>query len=149
MMPLGPELTQVLSAAQWEAARQGKEKTDSGHLLLGLFHTPLTPAARVLASLGVQPKPERLASPPTPSDDVWPPPIPVSALTHRLAREGDQILRFAEQEAETRGDSVLGPEHLILGLLREKHCLGAMLLYTHGLTAEKLRPLLFAIRRPG
>lgn len=134
----------ILNAAQWEADRQGRTEADSGHLLLGLFHTPLSAAARVLVSLGVQPKPDRLASgTPTISDNVWPPPIPVPALPRRLAREGEQILRFAQQEADARGDAIAGPEHLVLGLLRQRHCLGAMLLNAHGLTAEKLRPLLF------
>ena len=133
-----------MNAAQWEAAQQGRAAVDSGHLLLGLFHPPLTAAARVLALLGVEPKQDRLASGmPAASDDVWPPPIPVPALSIRLTREGEQVLTLATQEAETRGDDIIAPEHLVLGLLRQRHGLGAVLLTVHGLTTDKLRPLLF------
>jgi ATP-dependent Clp protease ATP-binding subunit ClpA len=143
MITLKPEVVRILNAAQWEAARMGKQEADSGHLLLGLFYPPQTQAVRVLASLGVQPKQERLCVVTETTDDVWPPAVPVPVLPRCLAPECDHVLRLAQQEAEAQGAASVGAAHLVIGLLREKCGLGAMLLYAYGLTVGKVAPLLY------
>jgi len=136
------ELMHVLSAAQWEASRQRRSEVAPAHLLLGLFHPPLTGAGRALLALGVQPKPGR-ALPQEASEEIWPPPIPLLPQVMPLAREAARVLKLAEQEAASRGESELTPAHLVIGLLAAGRGDTCLLLRMHGISPTGARSALF------
>jgi len=139
-----PEMAHVLSAAQWEASRQCCSEVAPAHLLLGLFHPPLTGAGRALLAFGVRPKPGRTL-PQEVGDEVWPPPIPLLPLVMPLAPEAARVFRLAEQEAVTRGETELTPAHLVVGLLAAGRGDTRLLLQIHGITLLKARSALFGI----
>jgi len=141
-MTQSPELRHVLSAAQWEAGRQRCPEVAPAHLLLGLFHPPLTGAGRALLALGVRPKPGR-PLPQESNEEVWPPPIPLLPQVMPLAPEAARVLRLAGQEAAARSETELTPAHLVVGLLALGRGDTCLLLRMHGITLLKARCALF------
>ena len=137
-----PELAHVLSAAQWEASRQRCSEIAPAHLLLALFHPPLTGTGRALLALGVRPKPGR-ALPQEAGEEVWPPPIPLLPQIMPLAPEAARVFLLAEQEAATRRETELTPAHLVVGLLALGRGDTCLLLQMHGISLPKARSALF------
>ena len=154
MMP-DDEMRHVLDAAQAEADRQ---KTDiaAAHLLLGLFHPPMSAGGRVLMGLGVQPKQEKLTGAPgaspwaeaAPDETVWPPPVARASTVPprdiRLSREAAVVIALAEREAQSRADTRLTPAHLIIGLLEHRSGSASLLLRMHQITTDSARRSLYA-----
>lgn len=60
-------------------------------------------------------------------------------MFERFTERARQVVVFAQQEARDLGHNYIGTEHLLLGLLREKHCLGARTLASAGVTLEDAR----------
>ena len=137
-----PELAHVLSAAQWEARGQRCSEVAPAHLLLALFHPPLTGAGRALLAFGVQPKPGR-ALPQEAGEEVWPPPVPLLPLVMPLTPEAARVLRLAESEAAARREAELTPAHLVVGLLALGRGDTCLLLRMHGISLPKARAALF------
>ena len=50
-----------------------------------------------------------------------------------------QVISFAIEEAEKLKDKKVGTEYLLLGILREKHCIAEQVLRALGLTLDKTR----------
>src|SRR5262249_48673928 len=56
-----------------------------------------------------------------------------------LSNECKRVLAFAAEESERLSNRHIGPEHLLLGLLREKKCFAAEILGERGVRLESVR----------
>jgi ATP-dependent Clp protease ATP-binding subunit ClpA len=125
--------------ARYEAGQTGSPTIESGHLLLGalrevgLWYQLFLPAPGSLDA--IRGEVERQVA----RGEA------VSAGTNvdlPFAEETKLALTFALEEAERMGQPRMGPEHLLLGLLREKNCLAARLMRARGADAERARRIL-------
>lgn len=69
-------------------------------------------------------------------------------MFERFARDARAAVALAEQEARELGDGVIGPEHLLVGVLRSAGRDLTALCVGHGLTVEALRLDLAEAGRP-
>jgi RNA polymerase sigma factor (sigma-70 family) len=126
----------VVFFAQEETARLGENRVRPEHLLLGLLQVPDGTGARVLVErLGISL--ERLRS------EIEP------QLTRGEGYRRDQDMQLTErtrgvidlswEEAQSLGHTVIGTEHLLLGLLREEDGLAAQVLRALGADLESAR----------
>jgi hypothetical protein len=98
-----------------EARAMGSDVVGSEHLLLGVLRSGDHAAARVLRDLGVSLEVARTAAQPTLVEGRPPEP----AGTDGISTYARSVLEQSLREAVVRGESHLGPEHLLLALLRE------------------------------
>ena len=56
-----------------------------------------------------------------------------------LSNECKRILAYTTEEAERLNSANIGPEHLLLGILREEKNMAAQVLYGHGLKLAVIR----------
>ena len=132
--------TRVRSAlirARDEAQRRQHESVGTEHLLLGLLTEEDALVMDVLENLGANPmalqqaveavvtdgKPDRVRT------------IPDLPYTPRARVVLDQAIATAHEF----GDGYVGTQHLLLGLMRERHGIAAQTLTAAGLTEPKLR----------
>lgn len=135
--PFTPRLARVVELAPREAARAGHERVGTGHLLLGLVREANSVAVRALSALGASPADVRrevirqLRNPPkrsgreeTPRRPARPEPSGTASsasLPHdRFTNSGRRVVLLAADEAGGLGRSHVEPEHLLLGVLRER-----------------------------
>jgi hypothetical protein len=99
-----------------EARAMGAEVVGSEHLLLGILRSGGHEAARVLNDLGVSLDDARAAAQPTLVDgkDHSEP-----AGKDGISTYARSVLEQSLREAVARGEGYIGPEHLLLALLRE------------------------------
>lgn len=123
----------ALFFARYEVTRLGATSIETEHLLLGVMRENKGLAAQILAPLpqesirrGIDGRSgfrEKISA----SVEV-----PFSAETKR-------VLNFAAEEADRLLHSYIGPEHLVLALLREENSVAASILTTHGLRLDDVR----------
>jgi hypothetical protein len=65
-----------------------------------------------------------------------------------LADDAKRVLTFGAEEAERMGHKHIGPEHLLLGMLREGGSLAARLLRQHGIELGLTRARIAAVTHP-
>ena len=114
----------VIFFARYEALQYGSQVISPEHILLGLMREDKTISARYFPyrkSLTVEAirreVEERI---------VLRERIPQSAELH-LAAETKRILAFANEESQFLKNRHIGPEHLLLGLVRQEHvCISAL-----------------------
>ncbi len=70
-------------------------------------------------------------------------------MFERFSEQTHQVVGLAGEEAEGLGHRYLGPEHLLLGILREGASGAARLLRSHGMRLEAARDGLLALARQG
>jgi len=119
---------------RYEASQWGSPYIETEHLLLGLLREDKALANRLLGSYAAvelirEQIEERMAPRAKVSTSVDLP------LSHGCKR----ALAYGAEEAERRKHKHIGPEHLLLGVLREQTCLAAELLRQRGVTLERLR----------
>jgi ATP-dependent Clp protease ATP-binding subunit ClpA len=118
--------------ARYEAVQFGSPCIDTEHLLLGLLREYrglpelLPPEAREEIRAKIASGTQVRKNIPTPVD------LPLTNKTKRA-------LNYAADEATRLNHKWIGPEHLLLGLLREKEGLAAQILQSRGLDIDKLR----------
>src|SRR5581483_7684642 len=61
------------------------------------------------------------------------------SLFERFTERARQIVVLAQEEARTLKHDHIGPEHLLLGLLREQQGMGAKVLESFDITVERVR----------
>lgn len=124
---------QVLGLAQQEAAQLGNNYVGTEHLLLGLIHDGDGIAARVLISLGLTESNIRAR---------------MEAFIVRGGEIGDELsytprakraIELALQESVQMGQSYVGTEHLLLGLLLEAEGIAAQVLNSLGVDVDTAR----------
>lgn len=126
------ETKMVLQKAVAEAEEAGMELVDTEHLLLALA-ADLGTVGKILNEIGIKPdeliKELRLSIPRERKE------IEEIDLSPRVKK----ILELAFEEARGLKHNYVGPEHLMLGLLREGEGVAYQILQQHGLTLDKLR----------
>jgi hypothetical protein len=124
----------VVGRANDEASRLGHRYVGTEHLLLGLFHDPSGVAARMLVAAGA----ERDA---------------VRAEAERIVGRGEgggadqrpltprsrKVFELALREARDLQAEAPGPEHVLLGLLREGKGVAVQVLVALGVDVRELR----------
>src|SRR5438128_5649591 len=125
----------ALFFARYEASRMGTTSIETEHILLGLIreHKGLVPQILKLANVSpadirAEIEGRAVSEPKIPSNVE----IPFTADTKRA-------LCFAAEEADRLLHSHIGPEHLLLGLLREEASVPALILTRGGLRLELVR----------
>ncbi|HEX7242183.1 MAG TPA: Clp protease N-terminal domain-containing protein [Longimicrobiaceae bacterium] len=132
---VGEEGRAALAGARDEAIRMRHDYVGTEHLLLAVASTPEGGAAAVLAALAVDPVEVRRRV-----EEVvqrgrasgTPDALPYTSRAKR-------VLEFAMAEAHEMKHRVIGPEHLLLGLIREEKGVGSEVLRSLGATLEAAR----------
>lgn len=124
----------TLDRAKEEAGLRGADFFDSGHVLLAIVASPGCLAWRILSAKGVNPNGLRARL-----DDRLPRYRGREGTSPRIALPMRQALALAEQEAERLGHSVIGTEHVLLGLLDLREGLAYSVLSEAGIQAETTR----------
>ncbi|HOJ20807.1 MAG TPA: Clp protease N-terminal domain-containing protein [Armatimonadota bacterium] len=126
--------SRALFFAYAEAARLGAERVGAQHLLLGLARDRDSVATRVLGRLGLpgarvrQEMVKRLAAPQdAPGGEI--------ALDPGV----NEVFNLALEEARALGYDAIGPEHLLLGILRHGQSEAARLFADWGIDLENAR----------
>jgi DNA-binding transcriptional regulator YhcF (GntR family) len=141
------EMRAALARSRDESIRLGHEYVGTEHIVLGLVHGDDDPATRLLAYLGVDRGDlrDRIAS---------------VVKTGRSRSTGDRpytsrakkVLELAMRAAREMGQNTVGADHLLLGVLNEEKGIGAQVLHSMGVTAERVvsamrgEPASFTIR---
>ncbi len=127
----------ILEYANKEAMRLNHDQVDTEYLLLGLVHEGQGIAARALQELNVDL--ERLEMEVRRMMRKSPAPEKRPSMFTRASTE---VLQYAQDEAQKVDYDHIGTEHILLGLVREKHGIAAKVLASFGVTLERVRKVL-------
>jgi ATP-dependent Clp protease ATP-binding subunit ClpA len=130
----------VLAFAQEEAIRLRHNYIGTEHLLLGLVRESESIAARVLDSLGVEISKVRTAV----EFIIGVGATPVSPSEIILSPRSKKVIELATDEARQLGHSRVGPEHLLLGLIREGQGIASGVIESLGVAMDKVRQQVLA-----
>ncbi len=126
----------VIFFARYEALQYGSQNIAPEHILLGLMREDKTISARffpyrhnLTVDVVRREVEERI---------VLRERIPQSAELH-LAPETKKILFFANDESRSLKNRHIGPEHLLLGLVRQENSIAAEILFSYGLRIQDVR----------
>ncbi len=124
----------IVFFARYEASEFGSQAIETEHLLLGILREDKALANRFL------PSNDSVASIRQRIRALTPARKKIStSVDLPLSHESKRVLAYSAEEAEKLKQRHIGPEHLLLGLLREEKCLAANLLQERGLSIEKVR----------
>ncbi len=115
----------------------GESEVEPEHLLLGMTKVKIGNVTRILRAFHIEPeqlKEDLNILKPTisPIKVIYSSELPLSEASQR-------VLIYAEEEAGAMNSQVVGVEHLLLGILREKHSIAAELLMSYGMSPIRLR----------
>lgn len=117
-----------------EAAKLGSDYIGTEHLLLGIAHEKDTAGGKILNSLGVTVEAvEQLLAQYSQGRSIF------STGEIYTAPRTKRVLELAVEEANELGNSYVGTEHLLLGILREGSGLAVRILEGFGVTQDKLQ----------
>jgi ATP-dependent Clp protease ATP-binding subunit ClpC len=125
-----------------EARAMGSDVVGSEHILLGVLRSGDHVAAKVLQDLGVSLEVARGAAQPTLVDGR----PPEAAGADGISIYARSVLEQSLREAVARGEHHLGPEHLLLALLREDVGGAARTLAELGIDPDVVRRRLVSAR---
>ncbi len=131
---LSDQAKAALERAREEAGSRGADFYDVGHILLGILASPECLAWRILSAKGANPS--RLRARLDQRLDRYP---GREGTVARASLPAKQVLSHAEREAEHLGHSVVGTEHILLGLLSMGEGLANVVLAEAGVRAETTR----------
>lgn len=120
--------------ARKEAGKLGGPKIEAEHLLLAIACTDDPFTRQVLPEIDSIRREIRAVTEKYGSRE----PVPDS-LDMEISDEGKQALLSAVEEAEELQDNYIGPEHLLLAILREPESLAASVLNKRGIEPAALR----------
>jgi ATP-dependent Clp protease ATP-binding subunit ClpA len=121
--------------ARYEASHFGSQTIDTHHLLLGLFRDERSN----LAARWLKP-PDSLERLRKQIESRAPAKEKIStSIDLPLENSCKRILAYANEEAERLNHHYVGPEHLLLGILREERCLAHELLEERGMRVAAIR----------
>ena len=127
----------ALIKAREEAERRQHDHVGSEHLMLGLLGEEDALVMDVLENLGVNPMVLQQAVEQRISDGRANRSKPITDLPY--TPRARVVLDQAIAAAHEFGDGYVGTQHLLLGLIRERHSIGAQELAAAGLTEQRLR----------
>jgi ATP-dependent Clp protease ATP-binding subunit ClpA len=133
----------VLAIAQEEAVRLNHNYVGTEHLLLGLVREGESVAANVLNTLGVELSKVRTAVEFIigPGDAAN---MPSSPNEITISPRAKTVIEFAMDEARKLDHRHVGPEHLLLGLVREGQGIASGVIESLGVTMAKVRQQVLA-----
>src|SRR5687768_10757346 len=126
----------VIFFARYEALQYGSPMISPEHILLGLMREDKTISSRFLPfrnSISVDSVRREVEERIVLRDR-----IPQSAELH-LAPETKKILFYANEESRHLKNRHIGPEHLLLGIIREERSIAAEILLQYGLRVQDVR----------
>jgi ATP-dependent Clp protease ATP-binding subunit ClpC len=124
----------VIFFARYEASQFGSPFIETEHLLLGLLREDKSLTNRFLRSqASVEAIRKQIEAHTTIREKLS------TNVDLPLSIESKRVLAYAAEEAERMGNKHIGPEHLLLGLLREDKCFAAELLHERGVNLDKVR----------
>lgn len=124
----------IVALTREEARHLNHEYADTGHLLLGLLREEGNVAATVLRSFGVELDEVREQIETILGHGA----NPVRGRVD-LAPRFKKVLEMARLEARQLDNDYVGPEHLLLGLMRETEGTAARVLGTRGIHRDEIR----------
>ena len=127
----------ALIKAREEAERRQHDHVGSEHLMLGLLGEEDALVMDVLENLGVNPMVLQQAVEQRISDGRANRSKPLTDLPY--TPRARVVLDQAIAAAHEFGDGYVGTQHLLLGIIRERHSIGAQELIAAGLTEPRLR----------
>ena len=126
----------VIFFARYEASQFGSTTIETEHLLLGLLREDATTVQRYRPELGAEEIRKRIETDLKDREKVS------TSQDLPLSPECKRILAFAAEEAEGINHRSIGPEHILLAVLREKECVAERLLRQFGFELGACRELL-------
>ena len=136
----------ALDDARHEATMRRAEFVGTEHVLLGLLATGPNMATRVIEACGVEPASLREFVDRTVGGSRMPsgeyPALPYTSRTKT-------VLELAMAEAAELGDDVVGTQHVLLGLIRDRKDIGARAMSHAGITADAARDQVVRLQRDG
>jgi ATP-dependent Clp protease ATP-binding subunit ClpC len=129
----------VIALSHSEAVRFNHDYIGVEHLLLGLTCEGSNPAAWALDALGIKLGQLRASvESATPRGTVTTPPNEI-VLANVLTPRAKRVIELAADEARELGDDHVGPEHLLLAIVREGNSVATGVLASLGVSLENLR----------
>jgi len=125
----------ILFFARYEASQSGHRSIAPEHLLLGLIREGKGLDSRIFSRAGVNPDEFRRE---IEARLVFEEKVPTS-VEIPFSDAAKRVLQFAAMEADRLLHNYIGPEHLLLGLLREENTIAGELLNAHGLQLDDVR----------
>lgn len=124
----------VVYFAQTAALSLSQTQVDTEHFLLGILRQPNSSAYRLLIRLGCSPRQVRAELLPLLRRGTELP-----SQERELAAGGKRIINLSYDEARQQGKGFIGPEHLLLGLIRDDAGLAGRVLRAQGASLERAR----------
>jgi len=131
----------VVVQAQQEARRLDHDYVGTEHLLLGLIGVGEGLAVKVLESLEISPEAIRQRVEESTDRGEQAPSGHI-----RFTSQAKTVLELSLRESRARGDSYIGTEHILLGLIREGDGVAAHVLLELGADLERTRELVTRLR---
>jgi ATP-dependent Clp protease ATP-binding subunit ClpC len=125
----------ALFFARYEASQLGAGTLETEHVLLGLAHDDHGLTARLLEA--AQLSAEKILAE-IESRAAFRQKLPAS-LEMPFSAEARRGLEYTMAEADSLGHSAVGPEHMLLGLLRVDNSAAASIMLAHGIRLNDLR----------
>ncbi len=132
----------ALNLARQEAQRLNHEYLGTEHILLGLLHLDGCTAMRVLDGLGTNPRQVRVEV----EKLIESGPTQVKPVQLPFTLRAKKVLELSMEDAGGLGDSFIGTEHLLLGVIKEQEGVGGRALRSLGVTLEGAREKLLELR---
>jgi hypothetical protein len=124
----------IVFFARYEASEFGSPSIETEHLLLGVLREDKALANRFLPSNDSVASIRQRIRALTPLREKI-----STSVDLPLSHESKRVLAYSAEEAEKLKHRYIGPEHMLLGLLREEKSLAASLLQERGLSIAKVR----------
>lgn len=123
----------VLFFSRYEVGQLGGVDIGTEHLLLGLMREPTGVVGRILAPLPLDAIRTDIKSRSTFREKL------ATSVEVPFTNEATRVLNVTAEEADRLLHSYIGPEHLLLALLREEQSAAATILGSYGLRLEDVR----------
>ncbi len=115
----------------------GDSEVEPEHLLLGMTKVKIGNIINILRAFHIEPEQLKedlsILKPSSSSLKV------IYSNQLPLSEASQKVLIYAEEEAGSMNSPVVGVEHLLLGILKEKHSIAAELLMSYGMSPVRLR----------
>ena len=124
----------IIFFARYEASQFGSPYIETEHLLLGLLREDKALTNRFLHShASVESIRKQIEGHTNIREKVS------TSVDLPLSNESKRVLAYAAEEAERLSHKHIGPEHLLLGLLRQEKCFAAQILTERGVQLSQVR----------
>jgi uncharacterized protein (TIGR02246 family) len=124
----------VIFFSRYEASQYGSPTIETEHLLLGIVREEPQLMTRLLDDVDIESRIRQEVEKRVTVHDRLP-----TFAEVPLSLDSKKILNFAAEEAQDLGQRHVGPEYLLLGILRVDKCVAAEILRAQGVTLDSAR----------